>query len=127
MQSENVKTTFFMLHHLKAQNTRTVILGYKELSYNFWSTFYAQRSQEHKKTLMTWLYFCAFGIFAHISCSWNVCEIYLWGWFHQHFTCNFYANRSQNCKKTDSLTVFLWFCDLCTWKLIMKRWWNQLL
>jgi len=36
---------------------------------HFMNSFYAHRYQKRKKTLMTWLSFCAFGICEHKGCS----------------------------------------------------------
>jgi len=82
---------------------------------HFMNSFYTQRSQKRKTTLMAWLPFCAFGIFALKSCKQNVGEINTWFQFHQHFTSSFFCAKVF-CETFLSLNfgfVIFWQTHIC--------------
>jgi len=66
---------------------------------HFTHSFYACRSQKHKKTVKSAVFFCAFEIYTHKSFKWNIGEIDPWGQFHQPFMSRFYKQRSHKHKK----------------------------
>jgi len=62
---------------------------------------------------MTWLSFCAFGIFVGKSRTLNIDENNTWWQFYQHVLDSFYTSESQKEEKdTDNLTEFLRLWDL---------------
>jgi len=107
----------------------------------FTSSFYAPRSQKHKKTVKSPVSFCIpkaqkktdnLTVFSALSgsalvkaASKKIVKIVTWAQFHQHSTYSFYACRSQKHKKTLMTSLyFLRFRDLRAQKLYKERWWN---
>jgi len=107
----------------------------------FTSSFYAPRSQKHKKTVKSPVSFCIpkaqkktdnLTVFSALSgsalvkaASKKIVKIVTWAQFHQHSTYSFYACRSQKHKKTLMTSLyFLRFRDLRVQKLYKERWWN---
>jgi len=78
-----------------------------------------------KKTMITWLSFCAFGNWAHKSWSSNFGEIDPCSQFHQHLTSSFCAdilapkNYKAKLKSEKSFAK-----SFCMKKVSIKCWWN---
>jgi len=59
-------------------------------------------------------------LFRPANICWQACSQ-----FHRHFMSSFYKLRSQNWQKdSQTISFFLRFWDLGTWKLLVKQWWN---
>ncbi len=84
-------------------------------------SFYARRSQKHKRHWWLNCIFYPFRIYKRKSCTKNVGEFDTWAQFHQHSMYNFYTRRSQMCKKDSQVNiVILRFCVKVVRRMLMK-------
>jgi len=75
----------------------------------FMSSFYSCLSQKRKNTVKLLQFFCAFGIWSHKSCSWNLDKIDPRGQFHQHVYTKFLCAKICSAKRQ---SIHQCFCEL---------------